>query len=480
MNGPGHSSVDRAQSDMTNSSLLPVGVLLVLIVFRIAIVVTWHKTGGDGVQYYSLAEQLRASNTLAFEAGRPSYSRLPGYPLFLAYVVAPGDSVTLERHVRAATIANVLLDLLSALLLWGTAKRLAVPRAWAVGLTFLSLPTIWLMSCFAMTESISTAAAAAELYLAVRLLEEPRFALALIAGIVVGFAQLVRLDAVCAAPMLAYACMRGPASCSGRLRLAVAFASTALIVFAPWPIRNVTRFGRAHFASSTSRTVDGHPFGDGFYDWARTWADSAQGDSFPELYFVYAWQYQIDRPGAIPSKSYDNEEEKRRLIATLQRYNAEGFSPRVNQQFVELARERFSKHPFRSLVTLPLRRVFHLFTGEPDYDMPMEVNWLGIPFLRPLFGLIDLCMILLATVGAAITWRHNRPLFCLMVPPVLLRISIYAFAIPHAATHRFLVESFPFFIILAAVALNRPRSLRRLQMAECVVARESIRQPGCV
>jgi hypothetical protein len=431
------------------------GALLALVIVRLAIVVTWHKPGGDGIQYLALANHLRDDNTLAFVDGQPAYSRLPGYPLFLAYLVAPGHSKSLGYHLRSATIANVVLDLLSALLLWLAARRLGLRRAWAAGLAFLLLPTLWLMSCYAMTETLSTALVAAELHLAVRLLADPRLRVALAAGAVAGFAQLVRLDAICALPMIAYACLRAPTSARRRAGLLAAFAAAALVVFAPWPLRNLARFGKPHFAASTSRTVSGQPFGDGIYNWARTWSDSAVGDSYFELYFVYEYPYDTKRPNAIPAKSYDSPEERARIVAATQRYTADGLTDQVEADFSALARDRLRRHPWRTLVVLPLKRLGHLFAGEPKYDMPMVVRWLGLPHWRPLFGVFDLALTLLALAGAVLAWRGRRALFWLTVPAIVLRLGIYAFAVPHATTHRFLVEAFPLFLILAAAGIEQ-------------------------
>jgi hypothetical protein len=145
------------------------------------------------------------------------------------------------------------------------------------------------------------------------------------------------------------------------------------------------------------------------------------------------------------------------------KYNAEGLSDSVDENFHELAQARFRKHPWRTLFVLPLARLYHVFASEPDYEMPMKVRWLGIPFIRPLFGVIDLVLTFLAAAGASIAWRRSRSVFWLVVPAVLLRLGIYAFAIPHAASHRFLVEAFPLFLVLAGVAVAAAPTRRRLE-----------------
>lgn len=447
---------------MLRSRRFALGALIVLVVIRFAIVATWHQPGGDGVQYYSLATQLRSNHTFGFQADTPSHARLPGYPLFLAFLADPMRSVSFWMHVRTATIANVILDILSAFLLWRTARVLGLRKAVFVGVSFLLLPTLWLMSCYAMTETLSTALVTAELYFAIRILRQGRVRLAVAVGLIAGFAQLVRLDAVCALPMVVYSCLRAPVSTRRRIGLTAAFATTALLVFAPWPIRNTVRFGRPYFAASTTRTTTGIPFGDGLYEWARTWSSGADG--YFELYLVYELPFIVDRRGAVPAPSYDNEDEKKQVVAAFLKYNEEGLTDAVDNEFHKLAKARFRKHPWRTLFVLPVMRIGHLLESEPDYDMPMRVRWLGIPFIRPIFGIVDLGLMLLALLGAVVAWRKARALFWLLAPAVLLRLCIYAFAVPHAATHRFLVEAFPILIVFAALAVTmRSPSRKRVQ-----------------
>src|SRR5689334_23946242 len=87
--------------------------LLVVLALRIAIVCTWHVPGGDGVQYWKLANSLRVDGTFAFATGAPpTWSRLPGYPLALK--VMAWSPLPLDAHTRRATLANVLFDLATA------------------------------------------------------------------------------------------------------------------------------------------------------------------------------------------------------------------------------------------------------------------------------------------------------------------------------------------------------------------------------
>lgn len=446
-----------------------VGIALTAIVgFRVALVRSWHQPAGDGVQYFDLAHELRSDHRFAF---RPppaplSYTRLPGYPLFMALVSGgPGREVSFNRHLRCATLWNVAFDCLTALLLLVSARLLGLPRPWAVALFVVLWPTLWLMSCYALTESMSTLFAAVQLYLALRVASapSPRFAHAALAGIAAGLAQLVRLDALCSAPAFVLACALAPAPPRRKLALAAAYVAVAALLFAPWPLRNVIRFGHPYFAATTLRTTEGVALRDGPVDWMRTWADSAAGDAYYELYFVYENPMQLERPGVVQPKLYDSEEEKTRLLDILAQYNREGLSEQVSDRFHQLAVERLRRHPLRTLFILPVERLLRLFAPVPEYELPMEVKWLGLPRLRRLFGVIDCTVYALALLGIA-AWRRSPQarLLPLLLLPLVLRCGLYSFAIPQVTTQRYLVEAFPLLALFAAAGLVAlDRRLRR-------------------
>lgn len=432
------------------------GGVAALVALRVAIVLSWHQPAGDGIQYYRLAQNLRASGRFAFAAPPAPlvYSRLPGYPLFLAYVALPGAPATLEHHLVAATLWNVVFDLGTALLVLATARRLGLRRAWAAGLALLAWPTLWLMSAYGLTESMATLATAAELYFAVRLMQRGRWGDAAAAGAIAGWAQLVRLDAVTMLPVLLWACAVAPGSRRARVGLGAVVVGVAALVFAPWPIRNYVRFGAPHPAATTWRTAVGKPLGDGPVWWARTWAASGRGDSYFELYFVYEAPIQIARPGVVPERSYDDEAERQEVVKLFTDYNAHGLTDAVDAEFRAVARARLRRHPLRTLLLLPLERIGHLFAGEPEYEMPMRIRWLGLPTLRPLFGALDLALVLAAAVGCVLGWRARRRLIAPLLLAIAMRLGIYAFAIPQATTERYLVEAFPLFMILAFVGFD--------------------------
>ncbi len=147
------------------------------------------------------------------------------------------------------------------------------------------------------------------------------------------------------------------------------------------------------------------------------------------------------------------------------RYSSAAVVYEVNRRFRDLAIARFKRHPVRTLVLLPLVRLYHLFAPVPQYEMPMQIRWLGLPRLRRLFGVVDIAVYLLAIFGIAAIWRSPRARWLpMLLLPILLRCGLYAFAIPQVTTQRYLVEAFPLFALLATfgvLALSGARTRTR-------------------
>jgi hypothetical protein len=426
-----------------------VGIFLAgALVFRLAIVFTWHAPAGDGVQYYQLTQELRRAQRFAYSPKGPdAYSRLPGYPLFLSAVASPFRPVPMGEHVMWAVVWNVLLDLGSALLVLGILKERGL-RGQKLGLALTALcPTLWLLSCFALAESLSTFLGTLTIYLAVRAHRTRPLENAVLAGAVAGFAQLVRADAITFSigAFLILLWLRS--------RAVLFFTAAALIVFAPWPIRNQLKFGAPHFASTTMRMMDGTPLGDGPVKWARTWSSSIPGEGWYDLMLANGMPLDVRRPGVVLPVMYDDEAERARVVALFERYNREKLTPAVNEAFEQLAQERRARAPFRYWVTLPLGRIARLWAPAPDFELPFRVKWLGMPTMRPVLGWLDKLLFAAALVGAIFLWRRGeRLLVAGIVTCVLARTVLYGFAIPHGTGGRYLIEVFPLLIVLATQA----------------------------
>lgn len=145
---------------MKPSSRSLAGVLTLAVLVHGGLLVAVHlKTGGldfyafqslDGREYYAIAKNLLDHGVFSQDELpplRPDTWRTPGYPFFLAAVMAFAG-----KSPRAMILAQQLLSILNVALLFGIARRwMTAGRAGVVTLLFLVEPyhlyySLWLMS----------------------------------------------------------------------------------------------------------------------------------------------------------------------------------------------------------------------------------------------------------------------------------------------------------------------------------------------
>jgi hypothetical protein len=438
--------------------------VVVALAFRIAVVASWHAPAGDGVQYWKLANELRRAGRFAFGPSEAlSYARLPGYPLFTAALFP--KPIDLAQHVVVFAAVNLPLDALTALFVFLLLAELGVPVAarWAGALLTFLYPSLVLLGCYALTEPLITCLLTGELWLIVRAMRDPRPTSAAAGGLLAGAAQLVRADALTVLPALAPALLLSPLPRRQRLLAAAAFTAAALLVFAPWPIRNLARFGAPHPAAVAMRTMTGKPLPSGPIEWARTWASSQPGEAFWDFMMSNGRPFDLHRGKNLMPSMFDSPEELAELEAVVGRYNAEGLTPSVDQAFRELAARRRAVHPFKFWVVLPFKRVVNLWSPAPPWELPFRVSFLNEKAFHVALTCADKLMFALALVGAVGLWRSQRRLAAVLLAPVVARTLLYTFAIPQGTTGRYLVEAVPLLIALAvygAISLVRLRASR--------------------
>jgi 4-amino-4-deoxy-L-arabinose transferase-like glycosyltransferase len=429
-----------------------IAIVLAGLALRLIAAGEWRAPAGDGIQYYALSQELLRAHRFALyqDPGPLLYTRLPGYPLFLAWVAVRHVPLDLAAHLALATRANAWLDVGTALAAVAIARALGASRAaqLAVAAAVLACPLMVLLSRYGLSESLATLLTTLAVWLVLRARASRPVLNAALAGVVAGAAQLVRADTLTLVPAVVIALY----GTRRRWAALAAFAIAALVVFSPWPLRNLAVFGAPHPFAAAVRTAAGVEIPGELYAWARTWASSAPGDAYLDKPFVWGGPVDVAHPLLVAPAMYDDQAERGRLVELYQRYNRDGFSDEVRDGFARLARERRRRHPLRYFVTLPLARVAHLFAPEPESELPMRCAALGLPRLRGGFAIFDFAAYALAIAGALALARRDRRALAVLLAPVASRAALFAFAIPHATTQRYLVEVYPLLIVLAAGA----------------------------
>jgi hypothetical protein len=316
---------------------------------------------------------------------------------------------------------------------------------------------LFILGSYGLSETLATFLATLEVWLALRAARTSRVLDAALVGLVAGAAQLVRADACLTLPavVLALWLVSGPRR--RRVRLVAVCLGVATLVFSPWPVRNLLRFGRPYPAAWQWRTLgDGRPLPTGLLAWARTWATGMEREAL--LDFVFAAQYPLDlaNPEMLRPDMYDDRTERVRVYGLLWRYNRHGLTPEIDARFRELASERAGRAPFRTYVLLPMRRMAALFRPVPEQELSMTSDLLGLPRFRSAVRFWDFTVYGLALLGLAVLLRraaradHQRTALVLDVG-ILARSTVIPVLVPLAVTQRFLAQVYPLLIVLAAV-----------------------------
>lgn len=439
---------------MRGRILLLVTILSVCaaVAFRLTIVSQFATSSPDGDQYYALSQSLLRDGSFRFGANAPpTCARLPGYPLFMAAVDLKPRAH--DDHVHRAAFANALLDVATAvvvfLILWDR-RLIGGAIGFAIVIVF---PLLIVFSTFALTESLATFLTTACVWLLLRARERSSVRYGVGAGILFALAQLVRSDSVTLFVPIVAALAGLPAG-RVRRRVTAALGLAAVIVFAPWPVRNLLTFGSPHPVGVEWPTQDGRPLPTGPIHWMRTWSSGQHGEA------SFADQVVHGRPfvgaAVLRPAMFDTPEEKARVLRLLDETGRAGLTPATNAEFLALARSRAIHHSIRTFVILPLKRVWRLISPLDARAIRwIRIRALGLPERYVIFPVSHLALFSFAIVGFAVLLRspHHRSFAAVLGALALARMALHAFAVPHYVDARYLVEIVPVLAAAAAVGI---------------------------
>jgi 4-amino-4-deoxy-L-arabinose transferase-like glycosyltransferase len=445
--------------------LVTVALVVAALIFRFNVVASWFAPAGDGVQYYQLSQTLIQSHRLAFAPTAPlQFSRLPGYPLFLSFVVHEAP-VAMGTHLVRATRANVILDVGTALLILAIVRERGHHRlvAWAAFACVILFPLIIYLSCYGLSESLATFLTTLTLYCAVRAMRDRLYLWAGLGGVAFGLLQLVRIDGLAIVPAVALAFWWAHDSLRRRLVAGALFSGVTLLVFAPWPLRNLVQFGAPHVEGTAWMRQDGAPLPLAMMRWMRSYGTGTPGEDYDLMLVANSMPFDVNRPGIILPVMYDDAAEKQAVISVVEQYNRERFSPAVQAGFDRLADTRRQQHPLRHYIGLPLRRLHAEWQAIPEWELPMRSAYLNLPPNRERFGRYERFFFVLALLGGIVMLFRDRRLVAIVAATVAARSLLHAYAHPFPV-QRYLVESFPALLILSGylvgTLLRLPRRLR--------------------
>lgn len=461
------------------------------LALRLFFVLHFPASSGDTPIYEELATNWLKHGVYGLSAeGRvmPSDMRMPGYPAFLAAIYAlTGKTGPAARLF--VMLAQAIVDLGTCFVSAALAGTLApkAQRRW-MGIVALWLaatcPFVANYAAVPLTETLTICFTALALFMFVTSLKNAETGntrdrdnvdlktkrLAILGALLTGIATLLRPES----PLLLIAFFlvlvwywRHPQAWR---RLALAGAAIAfffLIPLLPWAARNAVTLHKMQFLAPRYAQLPSEIVPMGFYAWERTWLVRMR-----DAYLV-SWKLDEEeiRIADIPSSAFDSADERERVARLLATHNrANALSKAVDDGFAKLAVERAVRHPLRTYLWVPLRRVATIwFTPRIEllpYSgnvFPVASNWGDDPVdfsVTAGFFLLNVAYVILAIIGARRVlhyfdskWRSReftstqRAIALIAVFIVIRTAFLTAVEIPEP---RYVLECFPALLALAA------------------------------
>ena len=401
------------------------------------------------------------------DSGRvmPTFSRLPGYPAFLAAVFA----VFGWSNFRAVLLIQVVFDLGTCLLVADIARRMWSERAAKIALLLAALcPFLANYAAAALTETLEIFFTTLALDLALHGLSifqsdscSRASAIWLGCGLAIGACILLRPDGgILFAAIGAYCLLLFLRSIVTRqtralpmLRAGLILAIAAFAPLIPWTLRNLHTMHRfqplaPRYANDSDELVMA-----GFNRWTKTWI--ADYTSVQEIY----WRVPGDAVDVtrLPNRALDSAQQRQETEQIFADYNQNhDETPELDARFAALAATRIRSAPLRYYLWLPALRTADMWLRPRTELLPSDPRWWEFNddpawlTVSLVFGVVNLTYVAAAAAGA----MRSRPVFGigLFVFFVLLR-SLFLGTLENPEP-RYTLECYPIVIVMAAVFVS--------------------------
>jgi len=427
----------------------------------------------------------------------PTYSRLPGYPGFLAAIFAIFGS----NNFRAVLLIQTLFDLGTCFVVADLGRRMLSERAAKAAFLLGALcPFLANYAGAALTETLEMFFTAVALDFAVcgfaRLYPDPdpdsdpdighdfgpstasspASTLWLGCGLSVAACILLRPDggilfgaigAYWLFLFLRHILVRAAPGSAARLRLfpmlgtGVILTAATFAPLVPWTLRNLHTMHRfqplaPRYANDSDERVI-----PGFNRWTKTWI--ADYTSVQEIY----WKLPDDPIDVtrLPQRAFDSAEQRQETEQLFADYNRDHeMSPGLDARFAVLAAARVRSAPLRYYVWLPAVRIADMWLRPRAELLPSDPRWWEfddeVPWLvvSVVFGLVNLGYVGAAAAGLLLSREFfGSGLFVLF----LLVRSLFLGTLENPEP-RYTLECYPV-VLVAAAALFIGKSHRNHQ-----------------
>lgn len=403
----------------------------------------------------------------------PTFSRLPGYPAFLAAIFAcfGNDNFT------AVMLVQVLFDLGTCFLIADIARRLFSDRAAKVAFFLAAIcPFLANYAAAALTETLEIFFTALAMDLALRGLQiggSPRrpWTTWLTCGLSVGAAILLRPDGgILLAAIGGYLLWQlftavqparrarpwgAPMSTSELVAAGLLLGIGAFSPLLPWTVRNLHTLHRFEPLAPRYANDSDEPVMTGFNRWVKTW--TADYVSVQEIYWeVPGSEMDFSR---LPNRAFDSIEQRNQTADLFSAYNVHhDMTPELDGGFGTLAAARIQHARLRYYLWLPALRIADMWLRPRTELSPADPRWWEFNDDRRWLalslglGAINLAYVVMGAAGFARGW----PAFGMGMLLAFLVIRSAFLGTLENPEPRYTLECFPALIVAASGLFRGP------------------------
>jgi len=186
-----------------------------------------------------------------------------------------------------------------------------------------------------------------------------------------------------------------------------------------------------------------------------------------------ATQSTKSHPNASPTPEENDEEDESKDSADQEESNVE-LTPEIDAGFMQIARERIARHPFRHYVWLPIKRARTMWFDTHSQYWPFEGELLPLDdldydihqqFWLPLFAGLTAVYTLLGLAGAWVLWRARKfeARQWLLLAALAVGLRLVLFSSLENPEPRYVVEFFPILCVLGGLFVGRILPQRRIK-----------------
>jgi 4-amino-4-deoxy-L-arabinose transferase-like glycosyltransferase len=237
--------------DESNRRVILVGLLITALLLRLVAALilpnSFHYRA-DAVEYVSAAENVLNHGIYGEHEGIPYAIVPPGYPLFVAAVLAMTN-----RSFLVLRLAQALLGVLAVWFTYLAGKSAFSSRTGLVaGLICTVYPPFVAYVVPYLTEALYIPLFALYLVFLVRSLQKPSIKHAALAGVGFSLAMLTKETLIAFPLALPLAFWWAEFSVRKAIQYVLVFAAVTLLVLSPWLVRNYATFGSPFYTSRTA------------------------------------------------------------------------------------------------------------------------------------------------------------------------------------------------------------------------------------